>query len=81
MGEKTAERLIEAFGDRIFHVLHDSMEKVETVVPRNRAAKIEEAWREDFTRRSKAEPVKARTAEPAAAPARRTRLGRRRGSS
>ena len=81
VGEKTAERLIEAFGDRIFHVLHDSMEKVETVVPRNRAAKIEEAWREDFTRRSKAEPVKARTAEPAAAPARRTRLGRRRGSS
>ena len=81
VGEKTAGRLIEAFGDRVFHVLHDSMEKVGTVVPRSRAAQIEEAWREDFTRRSKAEPEKARTGEKTAAPARRTRLGRRRGSS
>ena len=29
VGEKTAGRLIEAFGDRVFHVLHESFEKVE----------------------------------------------------
>ena len=81
VGEKTAERLIDAFGDRVFHVLHGSMEKLGTVLPRNRVAKIEEAWREDFARRSAAESGEGAAAEPAAAPPRRTRLGRRRGSS
>ncbi len=82
VGEKTAGRLIETFGGRIFHVLHDSIEKLEGVVPRNRIAQIEEAWREDFARRSKADAAQERTGAPrAAAPARRTRLGRRRGSS
>ena len=78
VGEKTAERLIDAFGDRVFHVLHDSRDKVDGVLPRNRAAKLVEAWDEDFTRRSKAE---SKTDGQATATARRTRLGRRRGSS
>ena len=78
VGEKTAERLIDAFGDRVFHVLHDSLDKVEGVLPRNRTAKLVDAWREDFARRSKAESAEEKQA---AATARRTRLGRRRGSS
>lgn len=78
VGQKTAERLIEAFGDRVFHVLHDSLDKVEGVLPRNRTAKLVEAWEEDFARRSRAEE---RAGKQAAATARRTRLGRRRGSS
>ncbi len=78
VGEKTAERLIEAFGDRVFHVLHDSLDKVNGVLPRNRAAKLAEAWQDDFSRRSRAE---AKADRQATATARRTRLGRRRGSS
>ena len=81
VGAKTAERLIEAFGDRVFHVLHDSPDKVDGVLPRNRAAKLAEAWQEDFARRSKGDPAEEKAARQAAARARRTRLGRRRGSS
>ena len=81
VGEKTAGRLIEAFGDRVFHVLHDSRDKVKGVLPQSRAAKVVEAWQEDFGRRSKAEPAEEKAARQAAAAARRTRLGRRRGSS
>ena len=83
VGDKTAGRLTEAFGDRVFHVLHDSIEKVRGVIPRNRAAKLEEAWRNDFARRSTAEPVEEEPGKQAVAeaPARRSRLGRRRGSS
>ncbi|MYH49297.1 MAG: hypothetical protein F4151_07135 [Gammaproteobacteria bacterium] len=78
VGEKTAERLIEAFGDRVFHVLHDSPDKVNGVLPRNRVAKLAEAWQDDFSRRSRAE---SKADRQATATARRTRLGRRRGSS
>ncbi len=78
VGEKTAERLIAAFGDRVFHVLHDSVDKVDGVLPRNRAAKLVEAWQDDFSRRSRAE---SKADRQATATARRTRLGRRRGSS
>ena len=81
VGAKTAERLIEAFGDRVFHVLHDSRDKVDGVLPRNRVAKLVEAWQEDFDRRSRVEPAEEKAAKQAAAAARRTRLGRRRGSS
>ena len=81
VGEKTAERLIEAFGDRVFHVLHDSRDKVDGVLPRNRAAKLVEAWQEDFARRSRVDPAEEKAAKQATAAARRTRLGRRRGSS
>ena len=81
VGEKTAERLIAAFGDRVFHVLHDSLDKVDGVLPRNRAAQLVEAWQEDFARRSKPDPAAEKAARQAAATARRTRLGRRRGSS
>lgn len=78
VGEKTAERLIAAFGDRVFHVLHDSVDKVDGVLPRNRVAKLVEAWQDDFARRSKAE---SKADRQATATARRTSLGRRRGSS
>ncbi len=81
VGAKTAERLIEAFGDRVFHVLHDSRDKVEGVLPRSRAAKLVEAWQEDFDRRSRVDPAEEEAAKQATAAARRTRLGRRRGSS
>ncbi len=70
VGEKTAERLIGAFGDRVFHVLHDSIDKLESILPRNRAAKVEEAWLEDFGRRSKAE---AGSEQNAASPGAATR--------
>ncbi len=78
VGAKTAERLIAAFGERVFHVLHDSVDKVDGVLPRNRAAKLVEAWQDDFARRSRAE---SKADRQATATARRTRLGRRRGSS
>ncbi len=55
VGAKTAERLIEVFGDRVFHMLHDSIEKLEGVLPPNRVAKVKEAWLEDFGRRSRTE--------------------------
>ena len=77
VGEKTAGRLVEAFGDRVFQVLHETPDRVEDILPPNRVAKVREAWQEDFARRSRSEPA----AEPASAVARRTRLGRRRGSS
>ena len=77
VGAKTAERLVEAFGDRVFQVLHETPDRMEGVLPPNRVAKVREAWQEDFARRSRSEPA----AEPASAVARRTRLGRRRGSS
>ena len=77
VGAKTAERLVEAFGDRVFQVLHETPDRMEGVLPPNRVAKVREAWQEDYARRSRSEAA----AEPASAVARRTRLGRRRGSS
>ena len=78
VGAKTAERLVEAFGDRVFQVLHENPDRMEGVLPPNRVAKVREAWQEDYARRSRSEAA----AEPASAVvARRTRLGRRRGSS
>ncbi len=81
VGRKTAERLIEAFGDRVFHVLHDSRGRVEDVLPPNRVAKLVEAWEEDFARRSKAAAPEGNPGGQVVATVRRTRLGPRGGSS
>ena len=53
VGKKTAESLVEAFGDRIFQVLHESPDELARVIPANRAEKLVEAWQADFARRSK----------------------------
>ena len=55
VGKKTAESLVEAFGDRIFQVLHESPDELARVIPANRADKLVEAWQADFARRSRSE--------------------------
>ena len=51
VGKKTAEALVDAFGAELFRVLHESPEKVESVVPSGRAEKVLEGWRADYQRR------------------------------
>ena len=62
VGEKTAGRLVEAFGNKVFQVLYGSPGELEGILPRNRVAQVREAWRGDFARRSGAETGTGQTA-------------------
>ncbi len=55
VGERTAESLVEHFGDEVFEVLHSQPRRVADVLPEGRAAQLIEAWREDLARRSAGE--------------------------
>ncbi|MEK9504626.1 NYN domain-containing protein [Gaopeijia maritima] len=52
VGKKTAEALVENFGETLFTVLQTDPERVKSVVPPARAEAVLEAWAEDFARRS-----------------------------
>ncbi|NNK64893.1 MAG: NYN domain-containing protein, partial [Gemmatimonadetes bacterium] len=56
VGKKTAEALVEAFGEDLFSVLHTQPERVRSVVPAARAEALLEAWREDLARRAGGAP-------------------------
>ena len=70
VGVKTAERLAEHFGAKVFHVLHREPERIRKVLPRSRADTVLANWATDYDRRHKALPKVAPPA-PAAAPRRR----------
>jgi hypothetical protein len=56
VGKKTAEALVENFGEELFSVLHSDPDRVRSVVPAARAEALLEAWREDFARRAGSAP-------------------------
>jgi len=70
VGTKTAEALVEAFGDSLFGVFQNTPQRVNDVVPR-RAEQVLAEWRTDYARRSEG-------AQPSAAPA---ETGRKDGAS
>ncbi len=51
VGKKTAETLVEALGDRLFHVLQSDPARVSELLPAARAEKFLEAWDADLRRR------------------------------
>ncbi|MEX0980159.1 MAG: NYN domain-containing protein [Gemmatimonadota bacterium] len=51
VGKKTAESLVEAFGDRLFPTFHSDPDRVAQVIPARRAEKVLEGWRSDYERR------------------------------
>ena len=55
VGAKTAEALVDRFGDRLFHVLHQESDELFEVLSKSRAEAVLGAWREDFRRRSQAD--------------------------
>jgi uncharacterized protein (TIGR00288 family) len=51
VGKKTAEILVEEFGEHLFEILESDPERIHQVVPQNRAERVIEAWHEDLRRR------------------------------
>ncbi len=51
IGEKTAEQVVDAFGERLFEVLNNEPERVHALLPHGRADQLLEAWEEDIERR------------------------------
>ncbi len=51
VGKKTAEALVEKFGEELFNVLQADPERVSEAIPSNRAERVLEAWQEDLERR------------------------------
>jgi hypothetical protein len=51
VGRKTAEALVEGFGENLFGVLQNEPERLETVVPSGRAEQVLQAWKADYQRR------------------------------
>ncbi len=52
VGVKTAEKLVDSFGSRIFDVLQHSPERIHRVVVRVRAESVLDAWTVDYQRRT-----------------------------
>jgi uncharacterized protein (TIGR00288 family) len=51
VGRKTAEALVEEFGDELFDVLRTDPTRIQSVVPAGRADALLDAWNEDLSRR------------------------------
>jgi len=51
VGKKTAETLVEALGDRLFHVLQSEPSRIGELLPAARAEKVLEGWEADYGRR------------------------------
>ena len=72
VGVKTANTLVETFGEGLFGVLQDAPSKVRDLLPRARAERVLSAWKEDYERRVAAMPARRdakpspRTTEPSA---------------
>lgn len=54
IGEKTAEALVEAFGQDLFRTMRDDPDAISRAVPPKRAEQVLEAWRADYERRTAA---------------------------
>jgi uncharacterized protein (TIGR00288 family) len=52
VGRKTAEALVEGFGENLFGVLLNEPKRLETVVPAGRAEQVLEAWKADYLQRT-----------------------------
>jgi hypothetical protein len=68
VGRKTAEALVEGFGENLFGVLLNEPQKLEAVVPAGRAEQVLEGWKQDYlqrTGRAGAAPADEPDAEPA----------------
>ena len=52
VGKKTAEKLVEGFGEDLFSVLQKEPERVQKVIPQARAENVLEQWKADFDRRT-----------------------------
>lgn len=51
VGSKTAEALVDGFGERLFTVLQAEPGRIRDVIPPGRAETVLDAWREDLRRR------------------------------
>lgn len=51
VGRKTAEALVEQFGERLFEVLRHQPDEIRGIVPAGRADSLLDAWNEDLGRR------------------------------
>jgi hypothetical protein len=75
VGRKTAEALVEGFGENLFGVLLNEPKRLESVVPAGRAEQVLEAWKADYLQRTgrgasapQGAPVTVPTASAPAAP-------------
>jgi len=67
VGRKSAESLLDSFGDDVFRVLTEEPERVTGVLGDRRAGALLESWNEDLARRREAAEPTAAEATPAAA--------------
>ena len=51
VGKKTAEKLVEGFGEDLFTVFQEEPQRVQDVIPSARAETVLEQWKEDYDRR------------------------------
>jgi len=51
VGKKTAEKLVEGFGEDIFTVFQEEPQRVQDVIPSARAETVLKQWKEDYDRR------------------------------
>ncbi len=51
VGKKTAELLVDHFGEEVFTVLQNEPDRVRAIMPAGRAERVIEAWGEDYARR------------------------------
>ena len=51
VGKKTAEKLVEGFGEDLFTVLQEEPQRVRDLIPQARAENVLEQWKADFDRR------------------------------
>jgi uncharacterized protein (TIGR00288 family) len=52
VGKKTAEKLVEGFGENLFTVLQEEPQRVQDLIPQARAENVLEQWKADFDRRT-----------------------------
>ena len=52
VGKKTAEKLVEGFGEDLFAVLQEEPQRVQDLIPQARAENVLEQWKADFDRRT-----------------------------
>ena len=51
VGKRTAETLVDALGDELFHVLEANPSRVAEILPPARAERVMAGWRADYQRR------------------------------
>lgn len=51
VGKKTAETLVEALGDRVFHTMQTAPEQIRALLPAARAERVLDEWMDDYAAR------------------------------